>query len=492
MASAPHPDSARVSDVASALAASWRARVEPLAIVLASILVGAYLRFTNLGRPGLSAEEAASWAAASAGSMGEVLRRQGHLNPGELGLHDLALHCWMTLFGDGLAAMRALSATAATVAIILVFFATRELLTLRAMVLGSDEVSDTATESTHAVDMIAAMATLIFAANLVTIKYGREARMYPLALALTLGQLIFFLRTLRTECLVDGLATALLTALTIASTYTAGLVLLPEGLYLGLLFVTEERGFSKFLRKAVPLLTGIIAVAPMYVLAREAGGGPDLQAWDWIKRPPLWATISLFNKATGTYGFPLLAILAASGAVRTWSRWRSGIIFMLMWMLGPPILLTFASYVFHPAFVERYLLSCFVPFFIMAALGLSELKPASMRPAVAALVVVIALAHVMAWGRKQHGIAWSEATRIAAKGLTSSDSIGVEPHYAKATVSYYLRNDHSAPKVEASNATQPPTVVIIEDNFHKPEVASLTSRYPHLLAHPDGVTVRGR
>jgi mannosyltransferase len=455
------------------------------------MLVGAYLRFTNLGTPDLSADEAASWAAASARSVGEVLRRQAHLNPGELGLHDLALHWWMAFFGDSLATMRALSAAAATVAIILVFLATHEFLTLRSTRLESDEASDASPESAYAVDMIAAVATLVFAVNLVTIKYAREARMYPFALVITLGQLIFFLRMLRTERLTDGLATALLTALTIGSTYTAGLILIPEGLYLGLLFVTKELGFSKVLRSALLLSCGVIAVAPLYLMERQAGGGPILQTWDWIKRPPLWATISLFNKATGTYGFPLLAILAASGAVRTWSRWRNAIAFMLMWILAPPLFLTLASYVFHPAFVERYLLSCFVPFFMLAALGLSALEPASMRPAAAALVVAIALAHVVTWGRKQHGVAWSAATRIAAEGLSSTDTIGVAPHYAKATVSYYLRNDTSAPKVEASNATPPPTVVIIEDNFHKPEAVSLASRYPRLLAHPDGLMVRG-
>lgn len=468
---------------------TWRARLEPLAIIVAAVLVGGYLRFANLGFPDLSQDEAASWAAASAPTLMEVLRRQLRLNPGELGVHDVALHFWMVAFGDGPGEMRSLSAAAGTLGILLVFLLTREILELAYARVNYSEIP---ANTNHAVNLVAAVATLLFAVNLVTIKYARETRMYPLALLLTLAQAIFFLRVLRSGQLVDAAATALLTALTIAATYTAGLILVPEGLFLGILLLEKNRSFSSIAFNTAPLLCGVLAVVPLYLLARRSGGGPNLQTWDWIKRPPPWAIISLFNKATGTYNFPLLAILATAGAVRGRARWRCAIVFMLMWMLTPPILLIIVSYVFHPAFVERYLLACFVPFFILAALGLSELEPASMRPAAAALVVVIALAHVVTWARKQHNVAWSAAVHIAVTGLSARDAVGVAPHYAKAVVSYYLRADRSAPNVEGSDAIPPPTVVIIADNFHKPEVATLIKNYPRLLGDPPGLTVRSR
>ena len=78
----------------------------------------------------MSADEGASWAAAAQPSLVEVLRAQRHLNPAELGLHDMTLHYWMDLFGAGLAAMRALSALTGTLSIALTFAVTRELLAL--------------------------------------------------------------------------------------------------------------------------------------------------------------------------------------------------------------------------------------------------------------------------------------------------------------------------------------------------------------------------
>ncbi|HZP44837.1 MAG TPA: hypothetical protein VFB15_04225 [Candidatus Binataceae bacterium] len=487
MASAPHPDCARASDGSGALR-RWRTRLEPAAILGAALVVGAWLRFANLGTPDLSADEAASWAAASAQNVAEVLQRQAGLNPGELGVHDLLLHAWIRLFGDGLSTMRALSAVVATLAIPLVFLLVRAILTLADSAMDAPLPSDESADTTP----IAAVAALLFAVNLVTIKYAREARMYPVALVLTLAQICCFLRALRSGGLLNQGLTALFTALAVASTYSTGLILVPEGLYLGLTLLRTRHRVATIMRLGTALVLGTIAVVPLYFFEHHRGAAPNLQTWDWIKPPAPWAFISLFNKGTGTYGFPLLAILAAAGAIRGWAQWRNGITLLLLWMFAPPVLLIIASYLFHPAFVERYVLSCFVPFFALAAIGLARLEPASMRPAAGALVVVISLAHVVAWGRKPHGDGWADATTVAARHLSPAESIGVAPHYAKAVVSYYLRANPTAPRVEASNASPPPTVIIVADSFDKPEAVSLLRQYPRVLGHPQGLTVRGR
>ncbi|MBI3758198.1 MAG: hypothetical protein HY269_00380, partial [Deltaproteobacteria bacterium] len=99
-----------------------------LATLALALIVGGYLRFVDLGTREMSADEGASWAAASAPTVREVLVVQNHLNPGKAGLHDVALHLWMSAFGNGLSAMRALSAVIGTISILLVLGASREIL----------------------------------------------------------------------------------------------------------------------------------------------------------------------------------------------------------------------------------------------------------------------------------------------------------------------------------------------------------------------------
>jgi hypothetical protein len=158
-----------------------------------------------------------------------VTARQPALNPGELPIHDLMLHGWIDLFGESIAAMRAMSALLGVVSIALVYFVTRELFVSEP---GTESRAAESTLSSDDVRIVAALAALIFAVNLVTIKYSREARMYPVMLAAILAQVGMFLRALRIGGLANFAAVAVLTALAIASNFSALLVPVTEAAWL--------------------------------------------------------------------------------------------------------------------------------------------------------------------------------------------------------------------------------------------------------------------
>jgi 4-amino-4-deoxy-L-arabinose transferase-like glycosyltransferase len=434
----------------------------------------------------LSPDESASWVAASAPAIGQVLGVQARANPGELGLHDVALHLWMRLFGDSLVAMRSLSALAGTIAIIMVFLVARETLAL------APPIEETPAHDRC--DLTAAIAALFFAVNLITIKYSREARMYPLALALGLAQVWFFLRGLRQGATTDYVGLAAMTALATIATFTAGLVAVPEGLYLLVVLAREPaQNRARVLRLGAAIATGLLLLTPFLLLSVDLrGGAPNPQTWEWIPRPAPWATITLFSKAIGTYAFPLLAILVASGALRRWAERRDAIIFLLLWTFAPPLFLTAFSWIIQPAFVERYLLVCFVPFFVLAALGVLDSQPASFRPGAVALVLVLSLMHVVAWSRKPHDLPWGAAIAAAAKELASTDAIGVAPRAGINVVRYYVRNTKPALTVEMADADPPPAVVIVADTFDHDKAVTLAQRYPRVLANLREVVVRAR
>jgi hypothetical protein len=207
----------------------------------------------------------------------------------------------------------------------------------------------------------------------------------------------------------------------------------------------------------------------------------------------LWAPVSLFNKGTGTFPFPVMIALAGWGVWRGCGGGARGAVgFALAWMWLPPILLVIASYAFAPMFVERYVLWCFVPFFILAALGIRELPTTKMRAAALALAVALALGHVYGYRRRSHGIQWREAARSAAGAIEPGTTIAVGPPYAVNVVRYYLRD------TAASNAAVPAPnararILIADDHWiERGKAAKLLPDYPRPVARVLGIRVLGR
>ncbi len=99
----------------------------------------------------------------------------------------------------------------------------------------------------------------------------------------------------------------------------------------------------------------------------------DRGALNWISPPSPVDVFSFFNRGTGTLPFPVLLVLALWGIVSQWHRLRDATIFALFWMYGPVLLLYATSLTITPLLVERYALSSFVPFLILAAVGRQRL-----------------------------------------------------------------------------------------------------------------------
>lgn len=477
-------------------------RLATAGLVLIALALGAYLRFASIGANEMSADEGASWAAAAAPSVTEVLRLQSHLNRGNAGLHDITLHEWMRAFGDSLGAMRGLSALAGTLAILLVFLATREILPL------SDEPCPaTGTLSASERDAIAAVAALIFAVNLVTIKYSRELRMYPLMFAALLVQITFFIRAARAGGVIDYVGAATFTGLAFAIHLTAVFALVPEGIWVvymvarnRLAFVTPESG--RAMRLSIAIAAGIALVlilAPDMLRSGEHAEATGVLSW--IKRPPIWAPLSLFSKATGSFAFPVMAMLGALGVFRGWRRAREALLFALLWMCAPPLLVLLISYAISPLFVERYMVSSFVPFFILVAVGVWLTPPGvlktranAMRFGALVVVVALSLGHIYGYDRKPHDTQWGEAAQIAASAAKPGDPIAVAPGYAVNVMRYYLRSgpDADAALSALGDHLAAPVVVIADQGVSPATASALDREYPHLLAHLRGVVVRHR
>jgi hypothetical protein len=459
-------------------------------LLLFALAAGGFLRFSNLGALEMSPDEGASWGAASAPTVAEVIVRQARLNPGKLPIHDLMLHGWIALFGESLPAMRALSALLGTISVLLVYLVTRELLEYSAdekRIFSPDEAA-----------FVAASAAALFAVSIVTIKYTREARMYAVMLAAALAQVAMLLRALRRGGSANYFAVAILTAVAVGSNFSAVLIPMAEGMWL-IYAVARQRwrvGDADARRPwlaGMALAAGAVALAPKLfssfgaTTAGTAGG-----IIRWIKPPPLYAPFALFNKAIGSFAFPVLAALAIWGVIRGWRRGaHDAVKFAMLWMWAPPIIMMLASYALTPIFVERYALSCFVPFFILAALGIFELPTDFARIGALAIAISLSAGHIVSYDRKPHDAEWREAAARADAGLKPGEVVGVVPAYAVEVVRFYLPVEHRDRAERHEAGGQPATVLIVGDQHLSPAaVEKYQSEYPQVVAKLRGVTVR--
>ena len=440
------------------------------------------MRFANLGALEISPDEATSWAAASAPSVAEVSARHYALNPGELPIYDLTLHGWIALFGTSPTPMRALSAAFGVLTIALVYIVVCELF-----------APAPETES------IAGLAAIVFAVNLVTIKYSREARMYPMLLALILAQLAIFLRTLRSGGRENYALVVVLTAIVIATNYSTLAVPAIEGLWL--LYILARTGWRlehASARRAWALAAalavgGLILVpklfSPLRVPTTAAG-----VARGWRKLPGLAAPFAFFNKATGSFAFPILAALALWGAYRGWRRGAHDAVgFAMLWMWVPPLLMLVASYTIAPVFVERYALSSFVPFFILAALGIFELPGDLIRAGALVLAVAFSLGHLVEYDRKPHDAQFREAITAASDALKPGEVMTIVPSYAIELIRYYLPPGQPLRAVRFDPSAAPVAVLILGDQNLEPGAGpSYKKVYPNVVARLRGVTVLRR
>jgi mannosyltransferase len=455
-----------------------------LLLLAIAVLAGGYLRFSNLGRLEMSDDEGASWAAAAQPTIADVIAAQARLNPGKMAVHEIALHEWMGLFGDSIVAQRSLSALLGTISIVIVFWIGWELWMLR-----TDPDDDSAM-------MVAALGAVVFAVNLVTIKYTREARMYPVMLTAALLQAGFFIRATRRGGILNYAGAAVFAIVAISANFAAALVPASEGLWL--LYLLARSGVRPQAAESLRAwsLIAALALAALVFFAlsmsalRGAAGAVERGAIEWIKLPEPWAPVALFNKATGSFAFPVLLVAAAWGVIRGWRRARDAVAFSLLWMWGPPVLMVIVSYAMRPLFVERYAISSFAPFFILVGIGIWELNQPRFQVAAMTIVVAVSLGHIVVFNRKAHDAEWREAAVLGAANLRGGETMTAVPAYSISVVRYYLPQTDRARTIDFMRGSSDASIVLLRDHGVSPSVDSaIHQEYPVELAHLRGVIV---
>lgn len=483
-------------DLAAARAA------HPRIVLAIALALGSALRFWRLGADEMLRPEAAAWTAAIARGPRRVFELGLRYDAGKLSLYDLALHYWIAAFGQGLPAMRSLSAILGTVAIALLFIAVREIIEA----LRDDDPSPA---DFTAGELAGAYAALLFACNFQMTAMARIVRMYPLMLALMLAQVCFFVRAHRRAAPINYIAAAIFAALAVAANDTAIFFFAAEAIWLAYprWFAARRANqppLSTF-RPALSLTLAALIFAPLAAIAWRSGyGALERGAMAWVEPRPLWWPIDALRGMTGNAAFLPILALAAWGTSIEWSRARRAIVLMLCWFAAPFAAVIAISYTVTPLMMERYVLASLVAFLALAGLGLASIRTPWLRGALATLVVLQSLAHIHHHWRRPDDIQWREAAAAARAATPRGAQIAVMPPDEPLwVVRYYLPADERSMAVGADArfggaerrwsfhcGAEP--IAIVESDLPPDAFAAVRRCYPRTVAEFRRVAVAGR
>jgi len=266
---------------------------------------------------------------------------------------------WAHVFGDGEVGLRSLSALLGTLTVPVVYFATDIVAGRR----------------------VALVAGILTALSPPLIWYSQEARGYALLTLLAALSLLFFLKALERPNRRNLALWTLTSLIAVASHYFVLFIVLPAAAWL------LWRGVER--RTALPYIgaigVGLIAIAPMLLYQREHGGA------DWIGRLDFSARLK--DTAVFFAGGPLLpgpisnraivavaAVLVFALTLYAAFRWTHGLkrerfVAVLTLGIAGVALPLAAALVGFDFFLDRNLLPAWVPLAIVAAVGLSVLRP---------------------------------------------------------------------------------------------------------------------
>ncbi len=339
-------------------------------ILLLILLLAFALRLYHLDTQSFWSDEGLTlrYATLSPAEALQALTASGFQSP----LYFLSLHYWLALGGDSDFAVRFLSALFSTLAVPLLYCLGRALFDSR----------------------VGLWAALVMAVNPFQVKYAQEARMYALALCLSLGSVLLFVTALRSQtqstrplrCLalwkcqapmILWAAYALVTALCIYTHYYAFLVPLFEGVFFVVSWRRCRNLTTCWLASQAMIFLLYLPWLPNALRLTSAAGwqkptDPFSLPWRLLKSYSLSYTVPSPWSALLALGFLLLFILGLY-ALHTHSSRPGSALFSLLYLLVP-LVVVWGVVFGGRGFLEKYLMVVTPAYYLMLGLGLAFLK----------------------------------------------------------------------------------------------------------------------
>jgi mannosyltransferase len=425
-----------------ALIALSGSRIPALILLGAIVLVGAWLRLTALDRQSLWFDEADAVIRAQS-DLVTVLRT--FVQPGENGpLYHLLLHFWIEIAGSSERVVRFPSAVAGVLTIPVMY-----LIGLRTL----------------------GQRTGILAAGLLAISpyhvwYSQEAKMYSMAVLLTLLSTALLVEALRRNERWWWAGYVIVTTLGFYFHVTTVLIFGAQCAFV-LLTWGRWRGRRRAWIISVALLT--LPYLPIALWATQVVSGAGVT---WHSHVSLWEMIRITatkfaanradlvteQRATWLY-LALAGAGLAGGTFEAW-RWRArgaaagGWIALFACLVLLPLVGFFVLTLRQPLFNDRYLIMALPAYLLLAAAGIRFLERRVWPIGFAALALVL----ILAWPplrdvnrtTETQKEDWRPAYGLIAQHAEPDDLILVHPGYLVTTYRYYAQHIAGLDEIEVS------------------------------------------
>jgi len=318
---------------------------------LSILILAALLRLLQLGSESLWHDEAVAVAIVRLDweAFWKVL---SHFEA-NMGLYYCLLRLWINL-GESEFVLRSLSALTGVLGVGLVY------------VLGK-RLFDT---------KVGLMGAALLATNAFHIQYSQEARGYSLMVLLTALSSLCFLRAIEHSSRNEWAGYILTATLAVYTHFFSVLVL---GAHWVWLVLVRRRNIPwRGLLVAVLAISMLLVPLAIFTLARGTG------QISWIPRTRPHDVYWLFNSLVGGGKLLLLAYfvpcsIAFLCALKAWVQWKElsktwSYAFVLSWLFVPLVIGIVIS-LWKPVLADRYFIICLPPLVLLAAVGLSQVRP---------------------------------------------------------------------------------------------------------------------
>jgi len=404
---APHSSDAELS--------AWRL------LLVGEMVVAAALSFIALGRRSF-------WLDESVSVMGARLDWSSflhwiHASEGNMSLYHLLLFGWSRVAGSSEVAARSLSAVAGVASVAILFLLARRLAGVR----------------------VALWAGLLMAVNPLFVRYAQEARGYSLCLLLVTLASYLFVRALDRPSWANWIAYTLVAGLA-SYAHVFGL-LIPASHAVSLLFV-DRRALP---RSKLALSAGLLLLsqAPLAYLLATSG---QSSAVGWVAssnavgrlfveihaRKALAGVVLVLGAVFLLFIYRPIArrLGSPTPASPIWSR-----VFVLTWLLVPPVIVAGVAVVYEPLFLTRYFIVCLPPLVLLIALILDRVRRPRLATAAAFALVLLSLVPVVRWYSSGQVENWRDATGSVARAAKPGDGVLFFSSFVRVPFALYLNEE---------------------------------------------------